>query len=281
MDRLFLATLCALMWYTTSGQDEWQTQDVFDDIRGKIDKITEFNCDSANLDDLFLPEDTVSHYPDVKEKNINHSNELQILHNIGMNRAFFWSFILQSRLIRSEVDEMNNPDVMYYFLSSVADLTTNPFVRASAVYFSPNMAYTSYHKEVSNNTLHRFAPRAFQSPEVISLTHFSVKNLGVFDPESSYEDYTSDDYRINEWYHLWLPDNVDKRNSTLAAYQVEIKYANNVTKPFTFYGPPRNNEVSSKRGLRRKTNSTFQLSILTKNIFYNRMCGISDKTNKQ
>ena len=55
-----------------------------------------------------------------------------------------------------------DPGFMYYFLSTVADVAANPRINSSAVYFQPNMAYTSSYKGFFNKTLPLFAPRAFR-----------------------------------------------------------------------------------------------------------------------
>lgn len=252
---LLLISLCVLLW-GVAGQYEWQIRDAFDEIRGKMDKINADNCYISHLDDLFLPEDSVSHHPDVKEININpvfpNRTAMLHLHNMAMNRAFFWSYILQSRFIRPAINDTYDPGMMYYFLSSVADVSSNPYINASSLYFSPNMSYTSSYRGFFNKTMPRFAPRAFRDDDfndpvhlqkISTLNTFFVEDLGAFDPESLSKDYTSDFYRINEWYSLWLPDRVDKRHDTKTTYQVEIRYANNTNETFTFHGPPGNDEV--------------------------------------
>jgi hypothetical protein len=52
--------------------------------------------------------------------------------------------------------------------------------------------------------------------------------------------YTSDFYRINEWYKIWLPDDAVKKGlqDTKTVYDVRIRYANNTNSTFSFHGPP-------------------------------------------
>nr|CAD7260338.1 unnamed protein product [Timema shepardi] len=71
-----------------------------------------------------------------------------------------------------------------------------------------------------------------------TLNTFTVQDLGGVPKESLSLDYTSDYYRINEWYKKWLPDQVIGRHDTKTTYQVEIRYANNTNETFTFHGPP-------------------------------------------
>ncbi|XP_022825791.1 uncharacterized protein LOC111355913 isoform X1 [Spodoptera litura] len=251
---LLVISLCVLLW-GVAGQYEWQIRDAFDEIRGKVDKVSADNCFITHLDDLYLPEDSVSHHPDVKEININpvfpNRTAMLHLHNMAMNRAFFWSYILQSRFIRPAINDTYDPGMMYYFLSSVADVSANPYINASSIYFSPNMSYTSSYRGFFNKTMPRFAPRAFRADDfndpvhlqkISTMNTFHVEDLGAFDPESLSKDYTSEFYRINEWYKKWLPDRVAKRHDTKTTYQVEIRYANNTNETFTFHGPPGNDE---------------------------------------
>ena len=53
---------------------------------------------------LFLPKDTVSHLPDIQDVNINpvfpNRTGLLHIHNMAHARAFFYSYILQSRFKR-------------------------------------------------------------------------------------------------------------------------------------------------------------------------------------
>jgi len=73
---------------------------------------------------------------------------------------------------------------------------------------------------------------------ISTLNTFVVKDLGVIPAHRQSLNYTTDYYRINEWFNLWLPDNVGDRHDTKTTYQVEIRYANNTNETFTFHGPP-------------------------------------------
>lgn len=251
-----LVIFLSILILGVAGQYEWQSRDSFDEIRGKMDKVTADNCAITHLDDLYLPEDSVSHHPDVKEININpifpNRTALLHLHNMAINRAFFWSYILQSRFIRPANNDTYDPGMMYYFLSTVADVSANPYINASSIYFSPNMSYTSSYRSFFNKTLPRFAPRAIRADDfndpvhlqkISTLNTFFVEDLGAFEKDSLSKDYTSDFYTTNEWYTLWLPDKVGQRHDTKTTYQVEIRYANNTNETFTFHGPPGNDEV--------------------------------------
>lgn len=251
---VLLSTLCIIMGVgpiMVQAQYEWQTADAFDEVRMQMDKVNMNNCPIQHLADLFLPEDSVSHLPDIKDVNINpvfpNRTTLLHLHNMALSRSFFWSYILQSRFIRPAINDTYDPGMMYYFLSTVADVSANPYINASAVYFSPNMSYTPSYRGFFNKTMPRFAPRTFREDDfndpihlerISTLNTFSVQDLGAFHDGSLSSDYTSDYYRINEWYKQWLPDHVDNRHDTKTTYMVEIRYANNTNETFTFHGPP-------------------------------------------
>lgn len=226
-------------------------RDTFDEIKIKYDKVNYDNCPIQHLNDLYLPEDSVSHLPDIKEININpvfpNRTNLLHLHNMALSRAFFWSYILQSRFIRPAINDTYDPGMMYYFLSTVADVSANPTINASAIYFSPNSSYSSSYRGFFNKTFPRFAPRTFRLDDfndpihlqkISTLNTFSVQDLGAIPPNSYSKDYTTEFYKINEWYKKWLPDDVENRHDTKTTYDIEIRYANNTNETFTFHGPP-------------------------------------------
>lgn len=148
-------------------QYEWQARDSFDEVRQQMDRVTKDNCPIQHLGDLYLPEDSVSHIPDIKEININpvfpNRTALLHLHNMAMSRAFFFSYILQTRFIRPAINDTYDPGMMYYFLSTVADVSANPYINASAIYFAPNSSYTPSYRGFFNKTMPRFAPRTYRS----------------------------------------------------------------------------------------------------------------------
>lgn len=162
---LFFFTVL-LRYHDVGGQYEWHTKDAVDEIRMKIDKVNSGNCRIQHLEDLILPDDSVSHIPDIKDMYVNpvfpNRTALVHLHNLALSRSFFFSYILQARFIRPVINDTYDPGMMYYFLSTLADLAANPFINASAVYFAPNMSYSSSYRGFFNKTFPRFAPRTFR-----------------------------------------------------------------------------------------------------------------------
>lgn len=72
---------------------------------------------------------------------------------------------------------------------------------------------------------------------ISTLNTFIVRDLGSVNSQSYSQNYSSDYYRINEYFTAWLPDRVNSRHDTKTAYNVEIRYANNTNETFTFHGP--------------------------------------------
>ncbi|XP_023346183.1 uncharacterized protein LOC111715147 [Eurytemora carolleeae] len=140
--------------------------DPFEEVRMKMESVTEENCGIKHVGDLYLHKDTVSHIPDIKEININpvfpNRTALLHLHNMALSRAFFFSFALQTRFNRPGVNDTHDPGLMYYYLSTVADVAANPKLNASAIYFSPNMAYSPSYKGFFNLTFPLYAPRTYR-----------------------------------------------------------------------------------------------------------------------
>lgn len=247
----FIIVLFVCGFVCVLSQYEWQIRDKFDEIRMKMDRVNAENCPILQFGDLFLPEDSVSHRPDVKDVNINpvfpNRTALLHLHNLALSRSFFFSYILQTRFIRPAINDTYDPGMMYYFLSTVADVSANPYINASAIYFAPNMSYTPSYRGFFNKTLPKFAPRTYRADDfndpihlerISTLNTFTVRDLGAVSKDTLSTDYTSDYFRINDWYKAWLPDNVVGRHDTKTTYQVEIRYANNTNETFTFHGPP-------------------------------------------
>lgn len=69
---------------------------------------------------------------------------------------------------------------------------------------------------------------------------FITKDLGAIPENSMGDNYTTDFYRTNEWYNIWLPDDAVQKGlqDTKTVYDVRIRYANNTNATFSFHGPP-------------------------------------------
>lgn len=167
MNSVLIAVLIATSsFWSTQAQFGWQTRDTFDEIKYKYDQVTPDNCEIRQRAALFLPKDTVTHKPDIKEVNINpilpNRTALLHLHNMALSRAFYWSYILQARFIRPAINDTYDPGMMYYFLSTLSDVAANPRINASAIYFSPNASFSSSYRGFFNKTFPLFAPRTYR-----------------------------------------------------------------------------------------------------------------------
>ena len=87
--------------YGQGFQPVFPGNDHFDDIQAKLLSVNEDNCAIKHVGELKLPENTVSHLPDIKEININpvfpNRTALLHLHNMALSRSFFFSYMLQTR----------------------------------------------------------------------------------------------------------------------------------------------------------------------------------------
>uniref|UniRef100_T1IVI8 GPR158/179 extracellular domain-containing protein n=1 Tax=Strigamia maritima TaxID=126957 RepID=T1IVI8_STRMM len=245
--RIF-AVLSPFIILGCSGQFQWQPRDSYDEVIKKMKEVTGDNCNIKHSPELHIDKHFISHLPDIKDININpvFPNRTALLHahNMALSRAFFYSFILQ------RAPDEKEPGFMYYYLSTISDIAANPRINASAIYFSPNMSYTPSYKGFFNKTLPLFAPRAFRSDDfndpihlqrISTLNTFQADDLGAFRSSRSLN-YTTDQYRINEWYTAWLPDNTRRQDSKIT-YTVRITHANNTNETFDWHGPPGADEV--------------------------------------
>lgn len=230
--------------HTALGQHLWHQHDNMDEIATRLDRVNPDNCAVLDRNQLFLPMPTVSHIPDIKTFGIdpiyqNRTNLLQI-HNLALNRAFFYSYILQKAYDESE------PGFMYYMLSATADVSANPYVNSSSIYYSPNRAFTPSYNGFFNKTMPLFAPRAYRVDDyndpyqlkgISTMNTIAVTDLGAIRPEMRDSNYTSEVYKINEWYSAWLPD-LTRRHDSKPTYSVQISHSNGTNETFVFHGPP-------------------------------------------
>uniref|UniRef100_T1JWG5 GPR158/179 extracellular domain-containing protein n=1 Tax=Tetranychus urticae TaxID=32264 RepID=T1JWG5_TETUR len=231
-------------------QFDWQSRDNFDAIHEQVNRVNRDNCRIVDINDLFLPNSTVTHVPNIKGLGTdpvfpNRTNLLHV-HNMALSRAFFYSFILQ------KAEDDVEPGFMYYFLSSIADVAANRFINASSVYFAPDRAFTPSYKGFFNKTMPLFAPRAFRADDFNDPYHLSgtstlntiaVSDLGAVKVNSQSNNYTHEHYKINKWYNLWLPDNTKNTPGPVAwtqpyyGYERSNKWVVSATSPIVDFNP--------------------------------------------
>lgn len=249
--KCILCTVISFIYFTfpTYGQFDWHTMDQFDQIRSRLDFVNSDTCHIVDRNYLVLPPTTVTHIPDLKTLGIdpiypNRTNLLHV-HNMALARAFYFSFILQ------KASDENQPGLMYFFLSAISDVAANRFINASAIYYGPHKAFTPSYKGFYNKTLPLFAPRAFRADDfndphhiqgTSTLNTIEVSDLGAIPSNSQSTNYTDDQYKINEWYSAWLPDQT-KRQDNKQVYSAKITYANGTSQSFNWHGPPAASDV--------------------------------------
>lgn len=240
-----LLIICLQSCHKAAGQQYSSPgRDNFHSISEHMNKVTPENCAVLDTNSLFLPMQAVSHLPDIKQFGIDpiyeNRTNLQQVHNMALYKAFFSSFILQ------KAQDEHEPGFMYWMLSVIADVSSNPHVNSSGVYFSPNRAFTPSYDGFFNKTLPLFAPRAvraddFNDPTQLrgtsTLNTISASDLGAIRSDSRDSNYTTPEYKTNEWYQHWLPD-LTRRHDSKPTYSVQISHANGTNETFVFHGPP-------------------------------------------
>ncbi|CAH8591988.1 unnamed protein product [Schistosoma intercalatum] len=166
---LFIERQC-LVTAQNNGDDSsspfrWFKPDNFDIISRKMDQANPNNCETMSEADLRLPPTSLSQIPQYNEipmrQWFTNRSKLLHLHNLALNRAFFYSYILQ-RLDHPTRDPQYLPSLMYYYLSSSADISSGPnVINISGVFMDTNTTYANWYelKDI-NKTLPLFAPLA-------------------------------------------------------------------------------------------------------------------------
>ena len=237
-----------------SGPFDWMQRDYFDDVNDMMDRVTPENCRSKPKSELYLPPGSVTQLPRANKllSTIIYPNRTALLHlhNMALNRAFFWSYIHQ-QLNRTYMFN-SQPGLMYYYFSCAADVAANEYyINGSAIFYDNNSSYVNWYRDVPfNTTLNLFGPRAYRFDDYNDPTNWlrepTNHTIDITDygagPQNN---YTIDAYKINQWYNKWLPDNDPAQDFKKHSYDVGIKYSNETGK-FTdeefvakaIFGPP-------------------------------------------
>ena len=235
----FLAgtTLILVVSVAHAGMYDWMQKDNFDQIMAKMASITPQNCKHKPENELLLPKDTISQQPQFNKlkDNIIFSNRTNLLHlhTMALNRAFYYSYIMQR--MSTTNDAVQEPGILYHYFSTVADVAANPGgINGSGTFFDMNMMYPNFIKNVNvNNTIPRFGPRSWRLDDYNEPTNWlrepTNHTIETVDYGAGMEsDYTLKSYRLNQWYKIWgLPD-VDRTLDSLRKhkYSVGIKFSN-------------------------------------------------------
>ncbi|CAK9303881.1 unnamed protein product, partial [Gordionus sp. m RMFG-2023] len=190
-----------------------------------MDQVSAENCETKQLSELTLPIESVPQIPSLKKIDPIYSNRtmLRLIHDIALNRAFFFSFIF------AKSNDTEQPGLMYHYSSQIADVASNYYLNGSGLIFSPNSSYPNFYRDFFNKTLPYFGPYAYRTDDYLDIynpnrlpTLQTVKaiDLGADLDTSRYD---RDEYfKVNEWYRLWLPD--DTRDLSKTQYHIIAKY---------------------------------------------------------
>jgi hypothetical protein len=246
----------AFILTTEGGPYSWMEKDTFDQAMDKINSITPENCPHKPEGDLLLSVDSVTQVPKFNKllTDIIYANRTKLLHlhNMALNRAMYYSYILQR--LNETNEAKDQPGFLYYYFSNAADVAANPgSINGSGIYYDIDSMYTNFYKSIRvNNTLPLFGPRAWRIEDYDDPTNWlrepTNHTIDIVDYAAGVEsNYTLPGYKFNQWYKLWLPDN-DKSEDSLNKYQYHIstKYSDktgvfrdgdkfSATK---FFGPP-------------------------------------------
>lgn len=261
---LFILIVCASY---TNGQFKWMRYDNFDKIQDHITSITGKNCREKSADQLQLPKEVVSQIPRYNEllSKIFYKNRTRLLHlhNMALNRAFFYSYMLQ-KYNESQADFNMLPGWMYMYMSAVADVNANPkMLNGSSLYFDTNCSYPNWLETLPfNHTIPLFGPSAWRWDDYRDsenyLREMTLRTVMIKDVGAGTENYTDPKYKINPWFKLYpLPDfSAAKDSITKFTYTVGIRYSNK-TGQFaseeyitnTFFGPGQPGQTADDIGL--------------------------------
>lgn len=251
----FLFTWSALS-LVKAGVFKWMQYDNFDEIMDKFSAVTADNCRSKPREELQFSRDTVAQIPryNMLLSTIIYANRSSLLHlhNMALNRAFFYSFIYQ-KLNKTE-DFFSQPGLMYLYMSAGADVSANPgFLNGSAIYYDNNCNYANWYTTLDfNKTLPLFGPRAWRADDYNEPTNIlrepTNNTIDIQDYAAGRQsNYTNPAYKTNQWYKLWDMPDISSAEDSLRkyTYSVGIKYSN-MTGYFTddefettaFFGPP-------------------------------------------
>lgn len=263
---LFLVGITVLaVSLARDGPFTWMKYDNFDIIQDKLSSITEQNCRSKPKGELRLDSTTVAQVPryNLLLSSVIYSNRSSLLHlhNMALNRAFYYSFIFQA--LNSSEDFVFQPGLMYTFMSLTSDVSgSSGFINGSALYFDTNCSYPNYYGTTLdfNSTLPLFGPRAWRADDYNDPSNFlrepTNNTFDIHDYGAGrMSNYTSADYKTNPWYNIWLPDTHRGAESLKKyTYTVGLKFSNTTGKftkdafeAWPFFGPPQpgaNDEVS-------------------------------------
>ncbi|CAL1537134.1 unnamed protein product [Lymnaea stagnalis] len=256
------ASVVLMLWvvFMSTHQDvqssaySWMKPDRFDEIDAQYSSVTAGNCRAKSKDQLVMRADVVAQLPVYNQllDRIWYKNRTSLIHihNMALNRAFFYSYILQK--MNTSESFTKQPSWTYYYYSATADINANPnIVNGSAFYFDRDCHYPNWYTTVPfNKTLPLFGPKAYRwddTRDQDNLLREPTRQVvqAVDYGAGHHMNYTNPKFKMNPWYPNWLPDlKGDMDSMTKFPYYIGLKKSN-VTGDFetdtfinfAFFGP--------------------------------------------
>ncbi|XP_062592341.1 uncharacterized protein LOC134253767 [Saccostrea cucullata] len=265
-----LISVCVLITSVVIAKElGWMEWDKFDELDLQFRSTTGENCRSKSINELIMPENVITQIPKYNElrTKVFYKNRTNLihLHNMALNRAYFYSYIFQRMNTSGTFRTL--PDLHYTHLSVAADLNANPTViNGSALYFDNNCYYPNWLTNYDiNHTIPLFAPRAWRWDDTFDMDNHlrepTLNTLFLLDAGSGFNrNYTKRGFRMNPWYDFWLPDTQPIYDSTYKfTWSVNLKFSNstgvftqNTFEGFNFFGSnyPGTNDPIEKQPVR-------------------------------
>ncbi|GFS07804.1 hypothetical protein ElyMa_004741300 [Elysia marginata] len=132
---------------SAKGVFSWHPYDQFDEINDHVSSIDATNCRNKDKSQLQLRKDVVSDLPvyNTLLSRVWYRNRSSLIHvhNMALNRAFFYSYVLQR--MNSSSNFYKQPNWMYFYFSGSADVNANPnILNGSAFYFDNDCHYPNW-----------------------------------------------------------------------------------------------------------------------------------------
>ncbi|KAK3085703.1 hypothetical protein FSP39_007558 [Pinctada imbricata] len=256
MERLLVTAVVLLSAFIVCDKSvyDWIPGDAYGRIDGMMTSIQKSSdCKAKPKASMTLPADAVSQIPKFNElkTKIFYKNRTSLvhLHNMALNRAFFYSYIFQ-KLNKSQSDFEYQPTWFYMYISATADTNANKDVfNGSSYMFDNHQYYPNWLVNLDfNRTVPLFGVKSYRFDDTFDMGVILREPTGrtnVVTDLGAVSNYTHEAYKMNPWYPYWLPDNSDSEDSVLKfTYSVGIRYSNETGKFISdeyestaFFGP--------------------------------------------
>lgn len=213
---------------------------------------------------LRLPASAVTHKPQFNTLPVtvifpNRTRLLQV-HNMALNRAFFFSYIWQN-FNQSKNDAVHLPGLFYLYMSAVADVTGNPnIINGSTLLYDIHKFYPNWFNSLEfNKTLNLFGVRAIRFDPTFHPINFlrepGLNVIKVFDMGALQGDnFTHSGYKNAPWYGRgpndpgYIPEPKDRltQGNKEHLHNFEIRWTNAEKVKKNFFGPPYGGQLETE-----------------------------------